>query len=372
MKVAIKNIDTTATVETMSIIGGITDQYHVYCISESICYTYFSNIEFAYAGAVKHQSLPGYLIPDFSVYTSLMYVVDDGYDFIANDALDISASVTQEMIDRLLGVVVNPAQIRSLWFNTPLANVIDSIVNLTGELREVETGLTAAFSTPFTVSNNHVYLLVNSITGAGDITITGTSLSEVTAIPVIGDTEIISVDSSTNQNYQSDKKWWEITSITIGVGITAINYNVGVVGYMDFANNDFKINGYRLDLYLQSSTADLGIQIIRVKDDGGKKMSLVTLENIGFDSGAATDQIIDNLRTGTYNRSYNPTVSNIGLNNTTLVFKQSDLTEYFLYGDNIFRCRDLHEGVIIRYTGAPSDGTTGVDFASLRLDYNLL
>ncbi len=270
------------------------------------------------------------------------------------------------------GYVDSIAKLRSYYASTPLTGIVDNQVNLTGELREVDTGETGDYATDFAVSNNHIYLYINSITGTGDITITGSSMSESSGVPTVGDTEVITVDSSTSVYYQSDKKWWEITNIDIPAGITAINYDIGVVGYNDFGNTDYKFTGYRLDCYLQSDTADLGFQIIKIQDDGNKKMSIVYLENYGFDSGNSGNQIIDDLRIGGDDRSLNPNVSNIGENNTTIVLKQGDFDTYFSSDENHFLSSSEHEGFILRFVGKPIGGITGVDFANLRLDYTIL
>ncbi len=260
-------------------------------------------------------------------------------------------------------------QYRNMFVNTPLTGIVDNQINLMGELRTVSDGETGDYGTGFPVSNNHVFLFINSITGTGDITITGTSLSESTAVPVTGDTEVITVDSTAGQYWQSAKKWWEVTNIDIPAGITAINYDVGIVGYSDFSNTDYRFMGYRLDVFLQSDNADLELQLIKIQDDGDKKMSVVYLEKLGFDSNGGENQIIDNIRTGANDRSYNPTVGNIGLNNTTLVLKQGDFQTYFESDENLFQSSGKDEGFIIRYAGSPSGGITGVDFASLRVDY---
>ena len=100
-------------------------------------------------------------------------------------------------------------------------------------------------------------------------------------------------------------------------------------------------------------------------------MSLVTIENMGVDSGSAGDQIIDSLRTGANDRTYNPSVSNIWLDNTNLVFKMLDFETYFSSDENIFESATKDEGYIIRIEGAPTGGISGVDFISLELFYKI-
>ncbi len=235
------------------------------------------------------------------------------------------------------GDEISKLGVEILAYTSPLTNVVDTIFPIIGTFRTVDTGETGDVATDWPVSNQHIWILVNSITTGGDIVITGTSLSEGTAVPTAADTETITVDTSTGQYYQSSKKWWEITNIDITTGtIVSIDYDYGIVGYPDAGNRDFKILGYRIDAYAQSDIADFSLVMNKVQDDGGKKMSIVPLEDYGVDSGNAGDQLIDNLRTGLDDRSYNPAVGNIWENNTNLTFKQLDFDTYFTSDENIF------------------------------------
>lgn len=263
----------------------------------------------------------------------------------------------------------SPAQ--TITFTLPLRGVVDNRINITGELRDVSTGETGDYVTDFALSNNHLYLLINSLTGSGDVTITGTSLSESTAVPVGGDTETITVDAA-GVYYQSAKKWWEITNIDIPVGISAIDYDVGVVGYTDINNQNFRLIGYRVDAFAQGVSPDFRFRIIKIQDDGSKQMSIVDIEDIGVDSGSAGDQIIDGIRTGGDDRSYNPAVAELFGNNTTLVFKQSDFNTYFVADENLFRSGTHDEGLILRVEGSPSGGISNVDFITIQLRYRPL
>jgi hypothetical protein len=261
----------------------------------------------------------------------------------------------------------NPPQ--TIAFSMPLRGVTASQVNLTGEFRTVSAGVTGDFATDFAVSNNHIFLLVNSITGTGDVTITGTSISETTSLPVIGATETITIDASTNQYYQSSEKWWEVTNLDIPPGISAIDYDIGVVGYSDINNQNFELLAYRLDMVAQGNTPDIRFRIIKIQDDGNGKMSLIDVEDIGVDSGAVGNQIIDGLRTGGDDRSYNPAVATIWDDAQNFVFKQGDFSTYFVADENMFNSGDADEGMIIRFEGSPSGGITNVDFAVLQLRY---
>ena len=249
----------------------------------------------------------------------------------------------------------------------PIRGVTDNTVDITGTFREVAGGETGDYATDFSLSNQHLYLYINSLTGSGNVTITGTSVDETTGISTATDTETITVNTA-SVYYQSTKKWWEITNIDIPGSIGAINYDIGVLGYADFNNLRFKILGYRADFYMQGVNPDCKLQILRVKDEGNKQFSIITIEDIGFDANAVGNQIVDNLRTGADDRSYNPTVGSIVTNNQMLTFKQFDFDSYFSSGQNVFECRDRDDGVIVRLYGE-GGGISNVDWVSMQIKF---
>jgi hypothetical protein len=264
-------------------------------------------------------------------------------------------------------------QIQTIIYTSPLSGITDNKFPIIGTLREVGTGQTGEVNTNFAVANQHVYIYVNSITTGGDLIITGTSLSESTAVPVTNNTETITLDTSANQYYQSSKKWWEVDSISISGGtIAGINYDYGIVGYPDLGNRNFKIVGYRADIYSQNDSADIRILLQKIQDDGNKKMSVITLEDIGVNSGDAGDQIIDGLRTGANDRSYNPSATYLWANNTSITLKQGDFDTYFTNDENIFESSSKDEGYVIYLGGSPAGGITGADFISIEIFYKTL
>jgi hypothetical protein len=256
---------------------------------------------------------------------------------------------------------------QSKVYTLPLRGVLGAAFNITGELRTVAAGETGDYATDFAVNNNHAFLLVNSLTGSGTVTITGTSLSESTGVPVASDTETITVDTGAGQYYQSTKKWWEITNIDIPAGISAINYDVGVVGYADFGNTDFKLVGYRIDAPAAGINAEIRLRIIKINDDGSGKASVSDLEDITLDASSGTDQVVDNLRSGGNDRTYNPTVATLWANGSVAVLKQGDFDTYFTSDENVFESSSKDEGFILRIEDA-----NNVEFVTLRIDYQLL
>ena len=268
---------------------------------------------------------------------------------------------------------VNPALLADktqvLVYTLPLTGVVDTVVPLTGSLRIEGIGATGDVATDWAASNQHVWIDVNTMTGSGGIIITGTSLSESTSLPVTGSTETLTVDVT--GAYQTNKKWWEITNIDVPAGISAIDYDYGEIGYVDLGNRDFAILGYRCEAYAAGVNPDFRLIIDKVEDLGDKKAQIVTLENIGVDSGAGGDQIVDHIRTGADDRSYTPVVGDIWDNNTQFVFKQLDFSTYFQNNEYRFLASDNNEGYIIRIEGE-GGGITNVDFIIIHIYFQIL
>ena len=259
---------------------------------------------------------------------------------------------------------------QEIAYTLPLTGVVDTSVDFIGTLRNEALGATGDVATDWAVSNQHVFIYINSITGSGDITITGTSLPEASAVPSAGDVEVL--PASATGYLQTDRKWWEVTNIDVETpAISAIDFDYGVVGYPDMGNRNFRIIGYRCDAYATGNSPDFRLIIEKVDDTGGKNMDIVLLEDIGVDSGAIGNQIIDHLRIGADDRSYDPAVTDIWDNDTTFTFKQLDFNDYFADGVNDILGGDHHEGYIIRIEGE-GGGITNVDFITIHLFYELI
>ncbi len=285
--------------------------------------------------------------------TDILYMVDDP------GGTPLSQKVTIEDI-------LAQHTLTESWF-VPMSGITDNQFKLTGELRDVSTGETGDYATDFGVGNQHLFILVNTIVTGGDLVITGTSIAESTAIPVTSDTETITIDTTADQYYQSDKKWLEITNIDVSSGtIASINYDVGIVGYMDMGNRDFQVLGYRAEFRATSNQGDIRLEIIKVQDDGAKKMSIVRMECIGIDSTSGNGEVIDSLRTGGNDRSYTSS-SNIWANNAMFGFKHGDFSTYFSSDENILESSSKAEGIIIQFSGEPSGGLSNVDHGTISL-----
>ena len=223
-----------------------------------------------------------------------------------------------------------------------------------GTMETHSSGLTANYSTPIRMGNNHSFLKINSITAGGDIIFTGTSLSEISAVPIVGDTETLTIDETTNQYYQTTKKFQKLDSIDIS-GVNGINYDFGYVGYLDALNTDFRVLGYRVEMNSSGPNPNAGIIITKIQDDGEGKMSLVTLENIGIKT-VGTDEIIDYLRTGDADRSDAPGVT-IWPSGKMQVFKNTDFDDFFTSGENEVRGSTSNSGLWMQVGGCPPGGS---------------
>jgi hypothetical protein len=319
---------------------------------------------FQYSGsALPHSDLTGLIAPadDHTQYAHI-----DARRAFTNPVSGATPTLDEHLTTKLY---VDDKTVNEIAYNLPLTGVVDIEVDFIGTLRTEDTGATGDVATDWAVSNQHAFLLVNSITGSGTVTISGASLSESTAVTVPVDSETLTV--ATTGYYQTDKKWWEVINIDIPAGISAINYDYGVVGYPDLGNRNFRILGYRCDAFASGTNPDFRLIIEKVQDDGSKKMSIVLLEDIGVDADAAGDQIIDHLRTSGDDRSYDPDVSDIWNNNTTITFKQLDFNTFFTSNENDIMAADGHEGYIIRIEGE-GGGISNVDYITIHLFYELI
>ena len=245
---------------------------------------------------------------------------------------------------------------------------------------QVAQAQTATYSTPFAVYNNHVYLTVNTITPTDplldcQITITGTSLSESTAIPVPGDTETITFSASAATSYQSIKKWLYVSEVALTSNIASINYDIANLGYVDFLNRDATLIGYRLEVLQDDNSANGDIQFIigKIKQDG-VETSIVELENIniiGAKNNGIGNQIVDGVRTGAFLRSYTmPSGTDLWPADTDFIVKQADFNSYdwtnagldanenIVFGSN-------NEGLLLRIRSTNLGAPSGPRYVSL-------
>jgi len=278
---------------------------------------------------------------------------------IYNDGTDIR--VLDASRDR---IALQPILFKS--FTLPLNGIVDPHIEIVGQNRSIGTGKTGNVTNAKAISNNQLYIKINSLASGGIVTITGTSVDDNTGVPVIGDTEQITVDSI--GLYQTEKAWWETTLIDVSA-LSGVNYDYGLLTQMGFVGRSFRLIGYTFQGYAQSNTADFRFTIKKLKDLGNKKKELISLEDIGFDSGNSGNQIIDHIRTGTHDRTLNPVVSNIVKNNSTMFLGQYDLSDYFTAGEPYFDITK-EEGIIVDF-GGEGGGFSGMDFITVYIGYIL-
>ena len=237
---------------------------------------------------------------------------------------------------------------------------------------------TASYNTPFGVYNNHLCLdistLVRTIPGNDVvITITGTSISESTAVPIAGDNEIITITSgiSIPNNFQSIKKWLYISEITFS-NISSILYDVRVLGYIDFLNTDVSLTGYRAEVLGDDNSNGADITLIIRKVDNGTSTitNILDIENITINN--PLNQIVDNLRSGINDRSYTmPGGTSLWPQNTDFVIKQTDFNSYFTAGENVISGSG-DEGIIIKVESTDLGAPNGPQYISLMVYYEPL
>lgn len=263
------------------------------------------------------------------------------------------------------GSTTGPNAIQTMFFESSFeqGTNIGEVLIVGEDLPDgIATAETGNYTTPVGIQNNHLSIQVNSITTGGDILITGTKVDEKTAIPIQGYTSILTVDSGTGVSglYQTPEKWYDIQSIEVtGVtGITGpsgIDYDIGIIGYMDLGNRDFTITEYRFESATKQGSGsvapDLRFIIERVCDIGNNKFTRAFIEDIRVDSSGVLGYIQDNVRSGTtYDRGYTSVVSGSDFwpINREWVFKQGDLDEYFTNDENTVIGATKNEGIIIK------------------------
>jgi hypothetical protein len=173
-----------------------------------------------------------------------------------------------------------------------------------------------------------------------------------------------------------------ITNIDVGAGIAGINFNYGYVGYPDMGNRNFRIIGYRFEGYADGGSPDLRLIIFKVDAEHGRKVFHIhRIEDIGIDSDSAGDQIIDHVRTGDYDRSYNSPLTNLWNSGELFVLKNLDINNFWTNNPlpghehvlTEINAKDTDSGYIIRIEGEPDGGgISQVQYITLQLYYELI
>ena len=211
-------------------------------------------------------------------------------------------------------------------FVADLAGVLDSVVALTQDLNTV-----------LQMQGGHALIDVTGfIPGVPtrEITLQGSSIVGVTFVPVVGDTEVISIpEPAQTRTYKSSKRWIQLTSvISSTAGLTTNPPSVLYAFAPLQLPDDIKVTGYEFEAVCAniSNTGNVGLGIYKTTDD-----TLPTrfyLEDIVMDNGvpgSVPPAVTDSVRTGPDDRSYTgPLNSRLFTGNRKNVYQQLDFNEY--------------------------------------------
>jgi hypothetical protein len=263
-----------------------------------------------------------------------------------------------------------PGEIQTMFLDAVIEQSgADQDFYLLGSIDTIaETGTNV--SQAFSVGNNHVFIYVKSINLgiSPQITVNGVSITEDSGTPAM-DSEILIPDNSTNQYYQTSKKWYSVNSINL-TGITNITYEYGHIGYGDLGNRNFTVQGYRAELRAQGMNSEVTYIIQKVQDDGGGKFSLVDIENMTINNNTNPRTIDDSVRSGPDNRGWN-FGNNFDLwpDRDQFVLKQGDFNTYFTGDENIIEGGNKDEGIIVIIRNPSNKGPDLVK-TQIRFTYN--
>ena len=189
------------------------------------------------------------------------------------------------------------------------------------------------------------------------------------------DTEIITFSAIAATSYQSIKKWLYVSEVALTSNIASIDYDIANLGYVDFLNSDVTLIGYRLEVLQDNNSADGDIQFIiaKIKQDG-VKTSIVELENIniiGNKNNGLSNQIVDGVRTGAFDRSYTmPAGTVLWPQDTDFIVKQADFNSYDWTNTGLDANENIvlgsnNEGLLLRIKSTNLGAPNGPRYVSL-------
>ena len=97
--------------------------------------------------------------------------------------------------------------------------------------------------------------------------------------------------------------------------------------------------------------------------------TILPLEDIEVDN--SSESLIDNLRTGSFNRSYTMTNGVLCPKNTDFVLKQSDFNTYFTNDENLIKSAN-DEGIIIKVTSTDLGAPNGPRYINLMVYFTIV
>ena len=253
---------------------------------------------------------------------------------------------------------------------------------IAGLFSSVSSNQTNNYTTAFSARNNNIILTVNSITPSDvnlrcSIQVTGTKISESNKIAETNFTETITFDATDNTKYQTLAKFYDITYISIShpnSNISAIDYDICVLGYVNFFNSNVKITGYRSEILgdLNSGDADIRLSIICIKQNDSVT-TLLNIEDIEIygSSNGRNGRIIDHLRSNdvSFDRTYEVTSSaDIWQSNSKFVLEMFDFNTYFTNQEHYIEGVN-NEGIIIKIDSSNLGPNNGLIFINIQVYY---
>lgn len=130
------------------------------------------------------------------------------------------------------------------------------------------------------------------------LTVTGTSITDA-GVRTTSDSEVVVADcriSSTDQYYETTKKWLGQITYTLSSDGAAWNYdfNYGYCKYCDFGNRDFTIESFEIDTYAAASDSAFEIEILHHRSTGWTYHATAFVPGNGSLNQLSTDYSTDN------------------------------------------------------------------------------
>jgi len=267
----------------------------------------------------------------------------------------------------MYGIDINKFKTRyPLNIFTPLKGSLDTQVYLTGSIETVATNRTGNYSNDFDAGGQKVGFSINSVTGSGYFTITGTRLLSGTNVPEENFLEDVPFTNNDLVQYQSVNQYLDVQSIKVFYDTPAtISYNIFKLSYNNLRGKKFNLTGYQAMFKSDGNNPSIKLLIQKIARVGTThKFEIVDLEIMGLDSKGIPLERVDGLRSAGDNRYYQGT-EDWG-NNETQNLEQNDFDTYFSGGNIIDGTNQ--EGLIVSVLGQNAPNLKDIDYVDLQLD----
>lgn len=192
-----------------------------------------------------------------------------------------------------------------------------------------DTSKSLSSSTPVTATmkgyHSHYVFDVSNATGLPfTVRLTGTSINESNGNTTASDTEDISVTS--NGYYQSEKSWVDDVEFSIVESSKSCTIDIYRTTYWDRGNNDFTVNGCRLEWEPDAGEWYIKVRLIHLDDSG----SMSYIDNIEI-SDTDTIPRAENGVSGKYKRGdYNHIINGAGKEGLIIKVDQKAIKSFLL------------------------------------------